>query len=50
LKVRVACVVEAYPPHVGGSETRMSELLIRLPKSWEIHVITPRFDDYPPLS
>jgi glycosyltransferase involved in cell wall biosynthesis len=49
LKVRVACVVEAYPPHVGGSETRMSELLMRLPKSWEIHVITPRFDDYPPF-
>ncbi len=49
MKVRVACVVEAYPPHVGGSETRMSELLGRLPKNWEIHVITPRFDEYPPF-
>lgn len=47
--MRLACVVEAYPPHVGGSEVRMSELLKRLPKDWEIHVVTPRFDGYPPL-
>jgi glycosyltransferase involved in cell wall biosynthesis len=46
--LKVACVVEAYPPHVGGSETRMSELLTRLPKNWDIHVVTPRFDNYLP--
>ena len=42
--MKVAFVLESYPPHIGGSESRAYNLVKRLPKSWEIHVITPCFD------
>ncbi len=45
--MRVACVLESFPPIVGGTEARSKSLLTRLPPSWEVDVYTPRFGDSP---
>jgi|GEM_PF-888402 glycosyltransferase involved in cell wall biosynthesis len=45
--MKIACFLESYLPHLGGSEIRAHQLLSRLPDKWEIHVFTPRFDGSP---
>jgi len=43
--MRVLFALESYLPHYGGEEVRVHSLATRLPSDWEVHVVSPRFDN-----
>jgi glycosyltransferase involved in cell wall biosynthesis len=47
--MRVLFALESYLPRYGGEEIRVHNLAKRLPQSWDVHVVAPRFDNSPPI-